>query len=183
MLDLLEQFQAEITKISVVYDKKTGVEDDDNPLQGIIGYLSHPLSRCLVLLYHKTFGTPMRVILLNLLRILPDVMTDEFAAMSIQDGGTWLTSTVMGEPHLLVEVVKPEEDKLYYCQLTINVAGIDQSFIDGDEEGHAWYSSDEKTIICIYSLQYGYLIFDELFVSISDDRVVSRTLFEIVKEA
>lgn len=183
MLELLEQYQKDITKISAVYDKATGEEDDDNPLGGISrGYLNHSFARCLVMAYHKTFGTPMRTILLNLLRTLPDVFTEEFSAMSLQDSSAWLTSIVMGEPHLLVEIDEPEDDKLYYCQLTANVAGIKQSFTNGDEEGHAWYEDDERIILCLYSRQYGYLIFNELFVSISDDRVVSRTLFEIVKE-
>ncbi len=179
MINLLKEYQAEISKLSAIYEAKN---TSDNPLTLESGFLGHPYVRCLVLLYHQDFGTPMREILLNLLRTAPNIFTEEFQAMTEQERGEWGVTTVMGEPHSLIEVTEPEAGTVYYCIATVDVSGIEQNFNDGENEGGASYSNDELEIICLWSEETGYLIFNELFISLPEERVLEKQLFKIVKE-
>jgi hypothetical protein len=178
MINLLKEYQAEISKLSVLFDKTT----PDNPLTLESGYLGHPYARCLIPVLHLTFDYTIANILTKLIKTMPNVFTEEFQAMTEQERGTWLTTTVMGEPHSLIEVAEPEAGTVYYCHATVNVVGIEQNFTDGENEGGAVYSNDELEIICLWSEETGYLIFNELFVSLPEERVISKQLFKIIKE-
>lgn len=175
MINSLKEYQAEISKLSVLFDKTT----PDNPLTLESGYLGHPYARCLIPVLHLTFDYTIANILTKLIKTMPNVFTEEFQAMTEQERGTWLATTVMGEPHSLIEVDEPVADTMYYCVLTADVSGIEQNFTDGDNEGGSSYSTKQREIICLWSEETGYLIFNELFVSLPEERVTNRTLYAI----
>ncbi len=178
MINLLKEYQSEISKLSVLFDKTT----PDNPLTLESGYLGHPYARCLIPVLHLTFDYTIANILTKLIKTMPNVFTEEFHEMTEQERGTWLTTTVMGESHSLIEVTEPEAGTVYYCHATVDVSGIEQNFTDGENEGGAVYSDDQKEIICLWSEETGYLVFNELFVSLPEERVLEKQLFKIIKE-